>query len=358
MSQEPPKFVSTKKLLIASLMEKEHMEESILGSADEGKTPEFKSPPMSTCDTSLPSSPGPSSSPSDAEASEDVFLPSISISITQETGNFLRTSVKSADMPLPPSLKGMREMLLSSEIADESYNIFFPSWTFTMYMLVKGDDQKEVVESVETDEHLVELLNRERASSNTVSIKLEQCKNIKYSRFHPGNSQSLSPPQFGSIMFSDQKGSSRGQVGRGKFGKRKGCKKSHSSDDPIVPFGSLKSLAQNSPRNANGKSSSASGSVFYGHYQIDPRYRTWGDSDCMRGLVESQAQSTHGYDLHAYGAGMHYHLAPVVLPSHPVYYHGMGYWAFPSISHPQHHGAALYLNCAPWMAPSANQQCF
>lgn len=335
------------------------MRKVISGAATEDKIQEFESPTMSACDTSVSSSsPGPGSSPSDVENSENVFLPSISIDIMQATGAMLHTKVNSTDMPLPPTLQGMREMLLLSEIADESHDIFFPKWTFTMYMLVKGEDQKDFIESVETDEHLVELLNRERFQSGTVSIKLEQCKNVKYSRFQSGNTRAVASPQYERSMIHSHGGLNRGQAGRGKFWKRNNgtSVQKQSVEGPIAPAESLKSNARMTPSNA--QSSTVAAPFFYSHRQTDPRYQFWGDSDSMRGLVEYQAHCAQASDFDRYGAGMQYRVAPVTMPPYPVCYPGMGYWAFAPVSHCQHHGATFYFNYAPGMLPSANQQCF
>lgn len=335
------------------------MENAISGAATEDNVPEFKSPPMSVCDTSVQSSPRQGSSPSEGDTTEDVFLPSISVSISQATGTVLHTTVNSADMPLPPTLKGMREMLLSSEIADESYDIFFPKWTFTMIMLIKTDDQEDVVKTVETDEHLLELLNRERYSSGTVSIKLEQCKNIKYSRFQPIDTLPLSSFHVGSSLVSSQVGLRHGQEGSGKFWKRKNNTKSQkpSLKGPISPANNIHSPVRMSPDISN-EPSYLDGPAFYGHRQIDPRYQFWGSAGDTKGLHEYPAHSTHGSTSDAYGTGMQYRFAPVVMPSHPVCYPGMGYWAFAPVAQLQHYGATFYYNYTPYMMPSANMQCF
>lgn len=58
-----------------------------------------------------------------------------------------------------------------------------PQWTKTLYVTRSDDATLENVLNIETDEALRELLEEERSFPGKFAIRLEQCKNEKYSRF-------------------------------------------------------------------------------------------------------------------------------------------------------------------------------
>lgn len=314
-----------------------------------------------SCDTSRSAQALTKVSLADMEG-EDVVFTRIRVNIEQATGTVLHTQVTSLKLPLPPTLQSMREALLSSKIADESYDLFFPKWTYTMYIYIKDQDGDEQVHGVETDEQLEELLAREHSAPGTIAIKLEQCKNAKYSRFRIPEARSSASSQYGSSVSSaSHDSSSPSNSGRCKSWKRKPMLPSsvRCYDGPTLPSAkpsvSPRTLAKPSIMSP-GRSEKVS---YVPCPSSDPRNQLCNTADAVGTMIEFQPEAAQCPDVDVYGAAAHYPVPPV-MPLQPVYYPVPGYWTFAPVSPTQHQGTTYYYNTgAPWVNyPTSHTHCY
>ena len=102
--------------------------------------------------------------------------------ITRKDGELTRVVLPTLEVEVPATLKIMRQALLNTYIAGKAYDLFFPSWTETIHVSLRAEDD-QVIHVVETDTELRALLEDERSSPGTIAIRLQACHNVKYSRF-------------------------------------------------------------------------------------------------------------------------------------------------------------------------------
>ena len=86
-----------------------------------------------------------------------------------------------------PSLQGVRNALLSCELGHDDRDIFFPNWTRTLYASwYEGEQDGEPHYgerfTIESDEHLVQILEKEKSNRGNLCLFLQECRNVRYSR--------------------------------------------------------------------------------------------------------------------------------------------------------------------------------
>jgi hypothetical protein len=106
----------------------------------------------------------------------------IRIIIELVSGRTLQTHIDGLGLPGEATLNDVRNALLSSPIASGDFDIFFPSWTRVIYVTRRAEGDA-VVHCVDSDARLNQLLAEERKEPGTIAVRLEQCRNSKYSRF-------------------------------------------------------------------------------------------------------------------------------------------------------------------------------
>jgi hypothetical protein len=280
-----------------------------------------------------------------------VVYASIRVNIEQATGTVLHTHVHNVRLPAAPTLQSVRDALLASKLASDEYDLFFPKWTYTMYV-TRADDGDVSVHSVETDGQLQALLDDERAVPGTLAIKLEQCKNAKYSRFRQADARSSTASQIGScVSGSSQEGapcaSWKPRGWKRKFG-------SHSSparcqNGPVV-------ATATTPLSPRGSPESKIGAAGSGKHRLGPPIPIIDLRDQFGSAAATAYQSygMHPADMQAVGTG-NYGMQSV-FPMHPMYYlHPMGYWAYAHMPPSPHNGTTYYYDSpAPWVTYGAN----
>lgn len=95
-------------------------------------------------------------------------------------------------LPEDPNLDDVRKLLQHSPLGDIEKDIFFPSWTKSLHVLLLQPSETptppswDQIESrkltIETAEALRDILSKEEASPGTVCIILQQCRSKRYSR--------------------------------------------------------------------------------------------------------------------------------------------------------------------------------
>lgn len=88
-------------------------------------------------------------------------------------------------------LDEFRRVLLDGPMGSDENDIFFPSWTKSIHVVEKGDiplrelsnsQIEEFKRTVETDNELNELLDKEENTPGSVGVVLQQCRSARYSR--------------------------------------------------------------------------------------------------------------------------------------------------------------------------------
>lgn len=83
-------------------------------------------------------------------------------------------------LPKPVSLEGVRHALTHSVLGDSSRDIFFPTWTKSLYITWNESGELETIESDEALAVAVEKVDR-------LTLLLQECRNARYSRRKPYN---------------------------------------------------------------------------------------------------------------------------------------------------------------------------
>jgi hypothetical protein len=128
---------------------------------------------------------GPKTPPREEIAVNNVVLyryPHFRILLKRGSGHVLPLDIDILELPRVASLEVMRLALITSVLAEKAFDVFFPHWTLNLYV-ARADENDRIVHEVDSDESLNKLLDEERSSPGLVAIRLEQCKNKKYSRF-------------------------------------------------------------------------------------------------------------------------------------------------------------------------------
>lgn len=98
-------------------------------------------------------------------------------------------SIPEMKLPAKPTLDDVREALLACELGAADRDIFFPAWTKSLYISwVEGKKEGESKgavtdpETVENEEQLRSVVQRELENPGTLCLRLQECRNARYSR--------------------------------------------------------------------------------------------------------------------------------------------------------------------------------
>lgn len=96
------------------------------------------------------------------------------------------------DFPDEPDLDSVRKILFESPLGEDQRDIFFPSWTKTLHVLLLDDKPADYVPTcddieakrqvIENDEQLAKTLDKEATNPGSVSIILQECRSKRYTR--------------------------------------------------------------------------------------------------------------------------------------------------------------------------------